>query len=143
MTRPRHVSDGIDLVIVIETSAIVDALVGDSANPALLALIADEDLHASTVVDDEVASALRGHVLSGKLDSERMNESIQDFGDITINRHPLSTMMPDVLGLGDNYTVCDAAYLVLAHALGASLVTADTKLADAANLGIDVRVFRP
>ena len=55
-------------MIVIESSAMVSALVGDPANPELLALLADEELHAPTLLDFEVASALRGHVMGGKLD---------------------------------------------------------------------------
>jgi predicted nucleic acid-binding protein len=50
-------------VIVIESSAMVDAIVGDPANPDLLALLADEELHAPALLDFEVASALRGHAL--------------------------------------------------------------------------------
>lgn len=52
-------------------------------------------------------------------------------------------MMRNVLDLRDNFTVYDAAYIVLAQALGAPLVTADAKLAAAATLGVDVQVFRP
>src|SRR5262245_56563467 len=63
------------LVIVIETSAVVNALVGDPANPRLLAALADEELHAPALLDFEVASALRGHVLAGKLDSLRLDEA--------------------------------------------------------------------
>lgn len=45
----------------------VEALVDDPANPGLLAHIADDELHALSLIDYEVASALRGHILSGKL----------------------------------------------------------------------------
>jgi len=55
-------------VIVVESSAMVDALVDEPANPELLALLADEELHAPALLDFEVASALRGHALGGKLD---------------------------------------------------------------------------
>lgn len=37
----------------------VDALVRDPANPELLALIADSELHAPALLDYEVASALQ------------------------------------------------------------------------------------
>jgi predicted nucleic acid-binding protein len=82
-------------VIVIESSAIVDALVGDPANPSLLALLAEAELHA-----------------------------------------------PALLDLRDNLTVYDAAYLVLAQALPASVVSADAKLREASRLGVDMRVFQ-
>ena len=46
-----------------------------------------------------------------------------------------------LLDLRDNFTVYEAAYLVLAQALEAPVVTADAKLKEAARLGIQVRVF--
>src|SRR5262249_8498481 len=67
----RDPPDTPSVVIIIESSAMVDALVGNPANPHLLAAIADEDLHAPALLDFEVASALRGHLLAGKLNKER------------------------------------------------------------------------
>ena len=52
-------------------------------------------------------------------------------------------MMRAVLDLSENFTVYDAAYVVLAQALEAQLVTADAKLLEACRLGVDVRVLRP
>ena len=57
--------------------------------------------------------------------------------------YPLSAMMRSVLELRENFTAYDAAYIVLAQALEAPLVTADAKLAEARRLGVDVRVLRP
>lgn len=121
----------------------VDALVGEPANPALLALIADEELHAPSLIDYEVASALRGHVLGGKLAPAQLEEATKHFTAMKIERYPLSTMMRAVLDLRDNYTVYDAAYVVLAQALEAPLVTADAKLVEARKNGVEVRVLRP
>jgi predicted nucleic acid-binding protein len=129
-------------VIVIEASAMVDALVDDPANPELLALMADADMHAPALLDYEVASALRGHVLAGLLSDERLAHAVDAFGSLRIDRHPLSSMMRGVLALRENFTVYDAAYIVLAQALEAPLVTADGKLSEACKLGIDVQVFR-
>jgi predicted nucleic acid-binding protein len=129
-------------VIVIEASAVVDALVGQPANPALLAIVADSELHAPTLLDYEVASALRGHARAGLLSDQRMANAVDDFSALRIERYALATMMRSVLDLKDNFTVYDAAYVVLAQALAAPLVTADTKLVGARTVGIDVQVFR-
>jgi predicted nucleic acid-binding protein len=128
-------------VIVVESSAMVQALVGNPANPELLALLADEDLHAPALLDFEVASALRGHVLGGKLDPERLDEAVADFAAFHIERHPMTGLLGHMLALRDNFTVYDAAYLVLAQALEAPVVSADTKLREAARLGIRLQVF--
>ena len=126
-----------------ESSALVDALVGDPANAELLALIADSELHAPSLLDYEVASALRGHVLGGKLASTQLEDATEDFSALRIERYPLSTMMRAVLDLRENFTVYDAAYVVLAQALEAPLVTADAKLLEARKVGVDVRVLQP
>ena len=128
-------------MIVIESSAMVDALVGDPANPGLLALLADEELHAPALLDFEVASALRGHVLGGKLDPARLDEAVEDFIAFRIERHPMTGLLGHMLDLRDTFTVYDAAYLVLAQALETTIVSADAKLREAARLGVDVRVF--
>ena len=130
-------------MIVIEASAAVDALVDDPANPELLALIADSELHAPALLDYEVASALRGHALAGRLPEQRLADAVDDFSALHIDRYPLSTMMSGILQLRENFTAYDAAYVVLAQALGAPLVTADAKLAEARKLGVHVLVLRP
>lgn len=127
----------------IESSAMVDALVGEPANPHLLAVIADNELHAPSLIDYVVASALRGHALGGKLTPRQLEDATEDFSSFTIVRYPLATMMRSVLELRNNLTVYDAAYVVLAQALEAPLVTADAKLSGARDLGVDVQVLRP
>jgi predicted nucleic acid-binding protein len=128
-------------VIVVEASAVVDALVDDPANPDLLALLADMELHAPALLDFEVASALRGHALGGRLDPVRLDEAVEDFTAFRIERHQMTGLLGHLLDLRDNFTVYDAAYLVLAQALGAPLVTSDAKLREAVRLGIEVQVF--
>ncbi len=119
----------------------VHALVGDPPNPRLLALLADEDLHAPALLDFEVASALRGHLLGGKLDPVRLDEAVADFAAFRIERHHMTRLLGHLLELRDNFTVYDAAYLVLAQALEAPVVSADAKLKEATRLGIRVQVF--
>lgn len=128
-------------MIVIESSAMVHALVDDSVNPELLALLADEELHAPVLLDFEVASALRGHALGGKLDQARLDEAIGDFTALSIERYQMTHMLGHTLDLRDNFTVYDAAYVMLAQALEAPLVTSDAKMAEARRLGPDVRIF--
>jgi predicted nucleic acid-binding protein len=130
-------------VIVIESSAMVDALVDEPASPQLLAVLADEELHAPSLLDYEVANALRGHALGNKLSSARLDEAIEDFRALRVSRYEPQPMMGAILDLRKNFTVYDAAYVVLAQALDVTLVTADEKLAEARKFGVDVRVFRP
>lgn len=129
--------------MVIEASAVTDALVGDPVNPDLLQVIAEQDLHAPALLDFEVASALRGHALGGLLDPDRLGEAVADFAELQIQRHHMTTLLGRILQLRDNLSVYDAAYVVLAQALEATLVTADGKLQETRRLGVDVRILRP
>jgi predicted nucleic acid-binding protein len=128
-------------MIVIDSSAMVDALVDEPVNPELLALLADEELHAPALLDFEVASALRGHALGGRLDQLRLDEAVEDFGALAIDRHPMTGLLGHVLDLRGNLTAYDAAYVVLAQALEAPLVTADARLHGASRVGVEVRVL--
>ena len=129
-------------MIVIESSAMVDALIDEPVNPELLALLADEELHAPALLDFEVASALRGHALGGKLDQARLDEAVEDFSAFRIERHHMTDLLGHILDLRENFTVYDATYVILAQALEAPLVTADAKMNEAKRVGVDVRVFR-
>jgi predicted nucleic acid-binding protein len=128
-------------VIVIESSAMVDALVDEPVNAHLLALLADEELHAPALLDFEVASALRGHALGGRLDQLRLEEAIEDFSGFRIERHQMTDLLAHIMELRENFTVYDAAYVILARALEAPLVTADTKMREAKRFGVDVRIL--
>jgi predicted nucleic acid-binding protein len=55
----------------------------------------------------------------------------------------MTTLLPNMLDLRKNFTVCDAAYVVLAKALRSPLVTADSKMSEASRLGVEVMVLRP
>lgn len=121
----------------------VHALVDDSVNPELLVVLADEEMHAPTLLDFEVASALRGHARAGKLDRTRLGEAVEDFAALSVERHQMTHMLDTVLALRDNFTVYDASYVVLAQALDAPLITSDAKMREATRLAVDVRVFTP
>ena len=119
----------------------VSALVGNPVDPELLAVLADEELHAPALLDFEVASALRGHVLGGLLGQARLDEALDDFTALRIERHQMTELLDHVLELRDNFTAHDAAYVVLAMALEAPLATSDQEMAEASRLGIAVRDY--
>ncbi|HYU04929.1 MAG TPA: type II toxin-antitoxin system VapC family toxin [Jatrophihabitantaceae bacterium] len=128
-------------MIVVDASAMVDALVDDPANPELLTLLSEDDLHAPSLLDFEVAGALRGHSLAGKLPRRRLLEAVADFSALQVVRHQMTDLMAHILELRRNFTVYDASYVVLAQALDAQLVTADRKLTEARRRGVEVRLI--
>jgi len=54
--------------------------------------------------------------------------ALQDYLDLPITRHPHEPLLWRIWDLRDNLGAYDAAYVALAEALGATLVTCDAKL---------------
>jgi predicted nucleic acid-binding protein len=119
----------------------VHVLVGLSVDPRLLGLLAVEDLCAPCLIDFEVASALRGHVLGGKLAASRRGGAIQDYARLTINRYTGVPLLDAIWRMRDTFTVYDAAYVTLALALACPLVTCDAKMREARRFGVEVQVY--
>ena len=86
-------------------------------------------LHAPSHVDLEVSSFLRG-VERGRLASrERVTESLGLFLALPLDLHEPRALVPRAWALRSNLTSYDAAYVALAEALDAPLVTRDKRLA--------------
>jgi predicted nucleic acid-binding protein len=115
-------------MIVIDTSAMLEALVGGQADEELLDAF-QGDLHAPHLLDVELLSVLGGLTLSGKLDHPSAEQARADYFAFTIARYDLDGLADRVWALRANYTAYDACYLALAEALRAPLYTCDHKLA--------------
>jgi predicted nucleic acid-binding protein len=60
---------------------------------------------------------------------------------IRIRRLPHGPLLPRIWTLRDNLTPYDAAYVALAEAIGATLLTADRKLARAPGIDCEVELL--
>jgi predicted nucleic acid-binding protein len=117
-------------VIVLDASAVVELLLGTVRGTRVFERIArsGESLHAPHLMDLEVASALRQLVRIGGLTTPRAAAALSDLGDVALTRYPHGLLLPRIWQLRDNATTFDAAYLSLAEALDAVLVTCDRPL---------------
>jgi len=85
-----------------------------------------------------VVSAVRKLVRRAEVSPERVELAFEDLDDLAVRRWPHHPLLPRVWALRHALSPYDAAYLALAEALGASLVTLDAGLATVASGSVRV-----
>lgn len=127
---------------VIDTSAVVDFLVGEEAAEEVGALFAQErTLVAPDVLVFEVLAVFRRSVRRGAISPERAAGAIQDLGDLAIEIFPALPLRERVWELRDNFTAADALFVALSERLGEPLATKDRGLAAAAREHAGIATF--
>jgi predicted nucleic acid-binding protein len=121
-------------MIVIDASALIVLLLHtanyeDAANRLL---DPSQTLHAPHLLDLEVTQVIRRYVARGQIDADRGRAALDDLADLSLYRYPHDILLPRVWALRHNLTAYDAAYVALAEALDAPLLTRDRRLAAAA-----------
>jgi len=114
-------------VIVLDASAMVEALIGRDVADELLEALTD-GIHAPHLLDVEVMSVLRGLLLGGKLGNDLAEEARRDHFAFAITRYETPPLADRIWQLRHQFTSYDATYLALAEALDAPLYTCDAKL---------------
>lgn len=89
-------------------------------------------LHAPHLLDVEAAQVIRRYAANGEIDSARGRLALADLADFPLRRYPHNFLLPRIWDLRNNLTAYDAAYVALAEALDAPLLTRDRRLAAAA-----------
>jgi predicted nucleic acid-binding protein len=120
-------------VIVLDASALLEVLLSTPAAAAVWARLFDpgETLHAPHLIDVEVAQVLRRYAAAGEIDPERGRSALIDLADFPLRRYPHDILLPRIWELRGNLTAYNAAYIALAEALEAPLLTRDRRLAAA------------
>jgi predicted nucleic acid-binding protein len=118
-------------VIVVDASAILEVLLGTPAGLRVMERLfaPAETLHAPHLLDLEVVQVLRRYTFARELSSTRGLEALEDLAEFPITRYPHDLLLPRIWQLRRNLTAYDAAYVALAEALAAPLVTRDAALA--------------
>lgn len=117
-------------MIVVDASAIVDRLVGrgDRARWISEQMDRGSPLQVPAMFDLEVLSALRGIEASG-VRAEVIETALIGLGALRAKRHAHAPFRRRIWALRHNLTAYDAAYVALAEALDAPLITTDSRLA--------------
>ena len=130
-------------MIVVDASAVVDALVQEPPNVALRERVDGGGFQAPHLIDIEVTNALRRLVARGALSADRAADTRDDFAALNIRRYPHRPLLDRVWELRDRLTPYDAAYVALAELIGAPLVTCDARLGRARGHEAVVEIYRP
>ncbi len=119
-------------MIVLDASAAVE-LVLNTEQGTLVAqrLSGDVTAHAPQLLPIEVAQVLRRLVATDAVTARRAALALDDLTDLGVELYDHDVLVTRVWQLRANLTAYDAAYVALAEALGAPLVTFDQGLARA------------
>ena len=126
---------------VLDSSAVIDLLLGESAFAEVEALlVAEGSADAPDLLVFEVLAALRRLVQRDEITPERAGAAVDDLADVAVDLHSTLTLRRRAWELRDNLTAADALFVALAEELGQPLATKDRSLAAAAreHAGIDV-----
>ncbi|MGQ0772861.1 MAG: type II toxin-antitoxin system VapC family toxin [Pseudonocardiales bacterium] len=130
-------------MIVVDASVLAPALSDDSDDgDHLRRRLRGQRLTAPEVIDLEVQSVLRSGVRRGLLDDRRARQAWGDLVSMPLHRVRHRQLLPRVWDLRDNLTTYDAAYVALAEALATTLLTADSKLANAPGIRCDIDLIQ-
>jgi predicted nucleic acid-binding protein len=126
--------------VVLDASAIASFVLDARSTPTVTEIIGDEECEVFIphLCDLEVASALRKATLRGVLSPSRAAEALDLYAGLPLHRLDHMPLLRRVFGLRDNFSVYDAAYVALAEAVEAPLITADERLCRAIRDHTDV-----
>lgn len=127
-------------MIVLDASAAVELGLGTTLGRAVAERIADPDVSLATasLMDVEATNVIRRAVLQGQVLVERGDAAISALLALDMTRYHHVLLLERTWALRHNLTAYDAAYVALAEALGATLVTCDGPLARVPGLPCDV-----
>ena len=120
-------------MIVLDASAALELLLNTETGKEAAERIASplETLHAPHLIDLEIAQALRRYVGRAIIEEDRARLALDHLAELDLLRYPHEPLLGRIWKLRANFTAYDAAYLSLAEALDATLLTCDARLAQA------------
>jgi predicted nucleic acid-binding protein len=121
--------------LVVDASAMVDALAGTALGPTVTDRLRDHTLHAPAHFDAEVLSALGRLQRAGALSARHVRTRLERLQAAPIERHLLAALLTGAWRRRHNLRLVDALYAQLADDLAAPLITTDSGLASAAPNG--------
>ena len=117
--------------LVLDASALVEALIGTTIGTSVRARMRGCELHAPAHLDAEVLSALGRLHRAGDLTDAHVSNALGELAVAPITRHHLARLLAGAWAARDRLRLVDALYVELSNALAARLLTTDARLARA------------
>jgi predicted nucleic acid-binding protein len=127
----RRATSSVPEVVVVDASALVEALIGGRLGAAVRMRLRGSELHAPAHLDAEVLSALGRLHRAGDLDAAKVSSALNELSVAPIVRHQLAGLLAGAWSVRQQIRLVDALYVELSSSLGANLVTTDARLARA------------
>ena len=130
-------------MIVVDASVAIDVLLQTDKSAGLTErlLASGETLHAPHLLEVEVAHVLRRYARAGDITGAGGLQALDDLADFPLTRYAHDPLLQRMWELRSNATAYDAAYIALAEALGATLLTRDIALSRISGVRIVVEVM--
>lgn len=127
-------------VQVLDASAAVELLLQTPAGRRAVESLRGGVVAAPAHLDAEVLSALGLLARAGEVTEQRVALGLGELARAPIRRLPLAPLLAAAWEMRANLSLRDALYVTLARSLGATLVTADRRLAARPRLEVGVTV---
>ncbi|GII92466.1 type II toxin-antitoxin system VapC family toxin [Sinosporangium siamense] len=134
------------MTLVVDASIVFRLLANVKGDDLLRQRLARK-VHAPALIDVEIASVVRGHVITGKpevrISETRAAVMLERYAQLRIVRHPMLPLQPRVLESRHNLSAYDGMYVALAELLGMPLLTDDAKFAGATGHRAEIHRYPP
>lgn len=119
-------------MLIVDASCLYEVVADtDRADDVRARLASDPDHAAPSLVDVEVVSVIRRDHLLGRLDATAAFQAVEDLRDWPGERFGHRLLLNRAWDLKGSLRSWDAFYVALAEVMGATLITADERLARA------------
>ena len=127
----RRATNSVPETLVLDASAVVEALIGTVVGARVRARMQGHSLQAPAHLDAEVLSALGRLHRTGSLPEQTVSQCLTDLAAVPIARHPTGELLTATWQMRDRFRLGDRLYVELSRSLDAVLLTTDGRLARA------------